>query len=1008
MRRLYIGYVSAFAFVFSGLAALAFPSWIGVYGSHVRYNTNSNPGTYTILMNQDYFGLNAEVGIQVNGGSWNTFPMTYAGNVDGNSRWTYTPPQPYAAGSTVQYYFRGYDGSGNNIYDSRNGQNYSFTVPAGSGASITWTGAEQIPVQAGVVGVDIAAYEGVLYAAWGTRSNEYNSDLKIWISKKLPGQAWQAPQYVTAIAGASQTPRIAVSASGLHLLLTDWAGAFYIRSENGGLTWTAPIVISNANYVALRADADYAYVVYNHYTPPEISRIYFTKIYKNSGAFTPPVLVYTSVAYKTTVYVKDFDVSGNRLALLTYRQSWYGGFTYYFLHESADGGVTWTGNQQPGFAAHSALRPATGSLSYITPDSGLNGPGLYFQSKPAGWSSWKQGYGNVWPGDGSADGLRWVDNKLIAVSLRNGLRYYTVGTVSMDEIVSWGAPLLLDSANRWAVQDVSDGMTMHLLVLQSGSNNLYYTHSTRSGAVQPVQWVGNTYHWPGNGDLKAGDSLWINTESFPKGAGVSGDVVYSVNGSNWFSKGFNYAGASPANDMWHVNLGTFSAGVTVRYAVVVRDANGVEKWDNNNGQDFRAIVAANQTLPAPVFWGLDPYRQDNTRVRVNGVSGFNNGRMFGQFEAGLPITVVARPVENGNGNYVQTGCSIVSKLHYRILPNPWSSAVTVTGVFHAAAMSNKPIFDYYSYSLGVLPPGSQVEFWLEAQNASGVAYAQSAGADYMFSIAPLNGDSDSDGLPDNWEIDNFGNLLLGALDNPDNDGPIGLPIANIIEWALGLSPNVPNDPMGIKLLWSPAYPQPGDTLRLSYFYVNQGNPLFGKPIYGHVGHNGWQDVYNTRPFQPNGQIGRFENTIVVPPNATEINIAFHNGAGIWDNNSGRDWRIPVRPAGSPPPPAAPPPSSGARTVARAPSSTTVTIASIPEVVTEVVVGHDNWQDPAVIPVTTQSGGRRVAQYTLPPGARELNIALRAKNGKVYGKAGKPWTFTLGGNGNHTVDLGLKK
>jgi hypothetical protein len=60
-------------------SAWALPTWIGVYGAFERHTTNSNPGTYTILMNQDYFGLNAEVGVQVNGGAWATFPMSLRG-----------------------------------------------------------------------------------------------------------------------------------------------------------------------------------------------------------------------------------------------------------------------------------------------------------------------------------------------------------------------------------------------------------------------------------------------------------------------------------------------------------------------------------------------------------------------------------------------------------------------------------------------------------------------------------------------------------------------------------------------------------------------------------------------------------------------------------------------------------------------------------------------------------------------------------------------------------------
>ena len=878
-------------------SAWAIPSWMGVYGAATRYNTNSNPGAYTILMNQDYFGLKAEVGVQVSGGAWAVYPMAYAGKVDGNSKWTFAPAQAYPAGATIKFYFHGYDQAGGHIYDSRSGQNYTFTVPAGSSNGLSWEPASQLPIGQNPVGVDVAAYQGALYAVWGERANSYDSPLLVYLSKKLPGQPWQPAQYVTSLAGSYQTPRVAVAANGLHVLLADWANLFYLRSENEGQTWFAPVAITNAYYPELRADAENAYVIFNRYTAPESSRLFFTKKANNDEAFTEPAPIFSHTSYKTTVYVKDFDVSGSRLALLTVAQGWYGGFVKYFLHESANGGLVWTGGEQPGQGAHIALRPATGSLSYLTPDIGPGGGGLYFQAKPAGWSSWKQGYANTWAGEGTCDGLRWLDNKLVALSLRGGSRYASVGTVNTDDVVTWGSPTLVDTQNRWAVKDVSDGMNLHLLVMESATNNHYFTTSTRSSAVAPVQWLGNTHHWPGNAELDAGDDLWINTEGFPKGAAAGGQVVYSSDGTNWFTKDLAYAGATAANDQWHVNLGKFPANAVVRYALLVKDAAGVAKWDNNGSQNFQARVSGQGAVQAPIFWGLDPYRYDNEKVRVNGAAG-DAGRSFGEFASGTFISVVARPVENGDGNSVQQGpVSLRSVLHYTTVSGNWANAVSVTGVFHAAGFSNKPIFDYVSYPIGTLPAGTKVWFWLDAQNDAGTAYAQNNGQNFSFRIAgSTSGDGDSDGLPDQWELDWIGHLNEDANGNADGDGPLGRPLANIIEWLTGNSPRVPNDPTGVRLLWSPAYPQPGETVTLSYSYGNEGNPLFGRTVYGHVGQDGWQNVYTTRPFQPNGAIGRFEIQVQVPLNATELNVVFHDAAGTWDNNGGKNWRIPVRPA----------------------------------------------------------------------------------------------------------------
>ncbi len=108
-------------------AASAFPSWIGVYGSYERHD-GANPGTFTVLMNQDYYGLHAEVGVRVGSGSWTTHAMTYVGNDSGNSVWAYTPPSAYTPGETISYYFHGWDDWGGHIYDNNGGSDYSFVA----------------------------------------------------------------------------------------------------------------------------------------------------------------------------------------------------------------------------------------------------------------------------------------------------------------------------------------------------------------------------------------------------------------------------------------------------------------------------------------------------------------------------------------------------------------------------------------------------------------------------------------------------------------------------------------------------------------------------------------------------------------------------------------------------------------------------------------------------------------------------------------------------------------
>ena len=53
-----------------------------------------------------------------------------------------------------------------------------------------------------------------------------------------------------------------------------------------------------------------------------------------------------------------------------------------------------------------------------------------------------------------------------------------------------------------------------------------------------------------------------------------------------------------------------------------------------------------------------------------------------------------------------------------------------------------------------------------------------------FYLSPLGEDEDEDGLPDEWEMEYFGNLDQDANDDPDNDGA-----TNIQEYGLGTEPN---------------------------------------------------------------------------------------------------------------------------------------------------------------------------------------------------------------------------
>lgn len=107
-------------------SSLAAPTWMGVYGSQKHYAQWGQEGRFSIILNDAYHGLHAEVGIRVNGGDWQTFPM----NVHLSSGRSYCDFYygAFLAESTVEYYFHAWDNWGFEMWDVNYGYNYSFTT----------------------------------------------------------------------------------------------------------------------------------------------------------------------------------------------------------------------------------------------------------------------------------------------------------------------------------------------------------------------------------------------------------------------------------------------------------------------------------------------------------------------------------------------------------------------------------------------------------------------------------------------------------------------------------------------------------------------------------------------------------------------------------------------------------------------------------------------------------------------------------------------------------------
>ncbi|MEX1045411.1 MAG: alpha-amylase family glycosyl hydrolase [Chthoniobacterales bacterium] len=204
------------------------------------------------------------------------------------------------------------------------------------------------------------------------------------------------------------------------------------------------------------------------------------------------------------------------------------------------------------------------------------------------------------PGEITASADLWIDTEVWPQNVATG------GKVSFttDDGVTWrDVPLAKDGTignnEKWHANlgRFPGGSTVKFIIelvdtngVTRLDNDALYTRSVQFGTVR-ADWVGDVSHWPLDGEIEAGDDFWVDIESYPQGAGIGGEVRYSIDGGeNWRSKPLALAGTKGQNDLWHANLGSFPSGTPIQFAVMVQDTTNVQNWDNNGGGNYRTAV----------------------------------------------------------------------------------------------------------------------------------------------------------------------------------------------------------------------------------------------------------------------------------------------------------------------------------------------------------------------------------------------------------------------------------
>ncbi len=445
----------------------AFPTWMGVYGTIPRHN-GVNPGQFTILMNEDYFGLQANVGIRVNGGDWQESAMSYQTNVNGNSVWAYVPPEPFPFGAEVDYYFHGFEGT-NHVYDSANSANY-FSGP------LFWTAPEDTGL--------ISSYPGNNYGK--VRMCTLGGDLMgahsigvLGMARRSPGTEWEALAYPLEDTGIAD---FAIAGDEATLVVARLAGTnVAVRmSSDRGETFSASVPVAvqpeNATFsglsVASGRPGEFGLVYGVSTNCCGAQQLFFLHSTNSAATWSAPVVAMDSgdaYAYYSWQELGHNDEGW----FLAARSIWPGSSTLIMNCARSTNGAAWT-NTVLG-----------GNRAWSEPDMSLssNTVGIaadpYFDSFIRVWSC----QGGIWSTQSVARALE--SGRTVRLSNDGHGRWFVFRQVDNNAGSLWGTFLSRDNGQTWttnralpnpAVMSVNDNFTLEQ-VLNVGPKQYVLWHA---------------------------------------------------------------------------------------------------------------------------------------------------------------------------------------------------------------------------------------------------------------------------------------------------------------------------------------------------------------------------------------------------------------------------------------------------------------------------------------------------------------------------------------------------
>ena len=532
--------------------------------------------------------------------------------------------------------------------------------------------------------------------------------------------------------------------------------------------------------------------------------------------------------------------------------------------------------------------------------------------------------------------------------------------------------------------------------------------------TRAVRWAFNTQqqadgHFPQNSYVNGApywNGIQMDEQAFPIILAWKLGITDSTTYTQHIKLAANYIinhGPSTGEERWEENSGYSPSTIAAEIAGLVAAAaiagiNGdtASQTLYNNYADYWQGMIANWTFTTngPIT-GNYYFERINTTANPNDTSQITLGNGGGTYAANAIVDMgflelVRQGVMPANSPYItQSLTSADSVLQQTVNGNAYWYRYNHDGYGEHSDGSNYNgtgigrLWPIFSGERGIydVAAGTSADAMLTAmtasENASGFIPEQVWDNNAPAGFTPGTPTKSMNDL--NWAMGEFITLLFSAHSNTVADA------ASVVTNRYIAGAYQPRT--GFTIDYNSAQAYPGKALTIYY----NGSLDSQSKVFLHWGENGWLNVPATDPTMVKRADGFWQTTISVPNDATQINMAFNNGAGTWDNNGGSNYNITI--AGNTC-------ATGVVAATGCPvhsQATTITYSgTLASAATSITMhwGYNGWNGVTDTPLVKQPNGSWQATITMPSNATSLNMAFYNQSGTWDSNGGSNYNLTV--------------